>query len=65
MPLWRLPDDYLEDATEVALQLRDQHSATLGDLRRWRSRQRDRLAARNRPGASQRRHARERHGHAD
>jgi hypothetical protein len=60
MPLWRLPDDYVDDQTEVALQLRDQHSTTLGDLRRWRSRQRDRLAARNRPAASQRRDARAR-----
>jgi hypothetical protein len=58
MPLWRLPDDYVKDPTEVALQLRDQHSATLGDLRRWRSRQRDRLATQSRPATSQR-HARQ------
>ncbi|MGO9901612.1 MAG: hypothetical protein ACLP0J_18440 [Solirubrobacteraceae bacterium] len=58
MPLWTLPDGYVEDPTEVALALRDQHSAALGDLRRWRSRQRDRLAARKRPAASQRRRAR-------
>jgi hypothetical protein len=32
MPLWRLPDGYVEDPIEVALQLCDQHSATLGDL---------------------------------
>ena len=59
MPLWRLPDGYVEDPTEVALQLRDQHSAALGDLRQWRSRRRDRLAAaRNRPATGQRRRAR-------
>jgi hypothetical protein len=60
MPLWRLPNDYVEDPTEVALALRDQHSAALGDLRQWRSRRRERLSARNRPPADQPRRARPR-----
>ena len=40
MPLWRLPDDQLNDPTAAALALRARHAPTLGHLRSRRDRKR-------------------------